>query len=44
VFAHRGQRSLLQHWIIGKGDDQTTDGHAVIISLKTILVEAPSVA
>jgi hypothetical protein len=44
MFAHRGQGSLLQHWIIGEGDNQTTDRHAAIISLKTILVEAPSVA
>jgi hypothetical protein len=42
VFAHRGQGRLLQHWIIGEGDNQTTDGHAAIISLKKILVETPS--
>jgi hypothetical protein len=44
VFAHRGQGRLLQHWIIGESNNQTTDGHAAIISLKKILVEAPSVA
>jgi hypothetical protein len=42
MVAHRGQGRLLQRWIIGEGHNQTTDGHADIISLKKILVEPPS--